>query len=134
MQLKKQVGNISQIAEIAKLCGNNLNIYSGNDDQIVPILSLGGIGVISVLSNIMPEYTHSITENFFNKKIEEACKMQLEVIDLIKALFSEVNPIPVKMALNYIGYNYGEPRLPLVPMSEEKSDMLKNEMKKLNLI
>ena len=132
--IKEASGNISQVAEIAKLCGDELNIYSGNDDQIVPILSLGGIGVISVLSNIMPEYTHNITEKFFNGNIKEACKMQLESIDLIKALFSEVNPIPVKEALNYMGYNYGKPRLPLVQMTKEKSEKLKVEMKKFNLV
>ena len=128
--IKEASGNISQIAEIANLCGEKLNIYSGNDDQIVPIMSLGGIGVISVLSNIMPQYTHDITEAFFNGNITEASKMQIEVIGLIKALFSEVNPIPVKKALNLIGYKFGEPRLPLVPMSKEKTEILKDEMKK----
>lgn len=132
--IKEASGNISQIVEIAKLCGDDLNIYSGNDDQIVPILSVGGLGVISVLSNIMPEYTHNITEEFFNGNIKKSCKMQLEVIDLIKALFSEVNPIPVKKALNLMGYNYGEPRLPLVPMTSIKSEKLKEEMKKFNLV
>ena len=132
--IKEASGNISQIAEIAKLCGENLNIYSGNDDQIVPILSLGGIGVISVLSNIMPEYTHDMTEKFFEGNIKEACKMQLESFDLIKALFSEVNPIPVKKALNFMGYNYGEPRLPLIPMSEGKAEKLKAEMSRFNLV
>ena len=132
--IKEASGNISQIAEIAKLCGDNLNIYSGNDDQIVPILSLGGLGVISVLSNIMPEYTHNITKEFFDGNIKKACKMQLESIDLIKALFSEVNPIPVKQALNFVGYNYGEPRLPLIPMSNTKAEKLKEEMKKFDLI
>jgi len=132
--VKEASGNISQIAEIASLCGDNLQIYSGNDDQIVPILSLGGIGVISVLSNIMPEYTHNITEEFFNGNAQKACKMQLDSIGLIKALFSEVNPIPVKKALNLMGFDYGEPRLPLVPMSEAKADKLKEEMKKFNLI
>lgn len=132
--IKEASGNISQIVEIAKLCGDDLNIYSGNDDQIVPILSVGGLGVISVLSNIMPEYTHNITEEFFNGNIKKSCKMQLEVIDLVKALFSEVNPIPVKKALNLMGYNYGEPRLPLVPMTSIKSEKLKEEMKKFNLV
>ena len=132
--IKEASGNISQIVEIAKLCGDDLNIYSGNDDQIVPILSVGGLGVISVLSNIMPEYTHNITEEFFNGNIKKSCKMQLEVIDLIKALFSEVNPISVKKALNLMGYNYGEPRLPLVPMTSIKSEKLKEEMKKFNLV
>lgn len=132
--IKEASGNISQIAEIAKLCEDKLNIYSGNDDQIVPILSLGGIGVISVLSNIMPEFTHNITKEFFKGNIKEACKMQLDSLDLIKALFSEVNPIPVKKALNLMGYNFGEPRLPLVTMSSVKSEKLKEEMKKFNLL
>lgn len=132
--IKEASGNISQIAEIAKLCGEELNIYSGNDDQIVPIMSLGGLGVISVLSNIMPEYTHNITENFATGNVKEACKMQLDSIDLIKALFSEVNPIPVKQALNFMGYHYGEPRLPLVPMSKAKAEKLKEEMQKFNLV
>ena len=96
-------------------------------------MSLGGIGVISVLSNIMPEYTHNITENFLNGNIKEACKMQLESIGLIKALFSEVNPITVKKALNLMEYNYAEPRLPLVPMTEVKAKKLKDEMKKFEL-
>lgn len=132
--IKEASGNISQIAEIAMMCGDKLNIYSGNDDQIVPILSLGGIGVISVLSNIMPEYTHNITEEYFNGNVKKASKMQLEVINLVKALFSEVNPIPVKQALNLMGYNYGEPRLPLVPMTNIKKEKLKEEMKKFNLL
>jgi len=132
--IKEASGNISQIAEIASLCGDDLYIYSGNDDQIVPIMSLGGLGVISVLSNIMPEYTHDMTEKFFEGNIKEACKMQLESMGLIKALFSEVNPIPVKKALNLMGYHYGEPRLPLIPMSESKAEKLVVEMKKFNLI
>ena len=132
--VKEASGNISQIAEIASLCGDDLQIYSGNDDQIVPILSLGGIGVISVLSNIMPEYTHNITEEFFNGNTAKAAKMQLEAIGLIKALFSEVNPIPVKKALNLMGYDYGEPRLPLIPMSEAKAEKMQIEMEKFNLI
>ncbi|MBR2289390.1 MAG: 4-hydroxy-tetrahydrodipicolinate synthase [Clostridia bacterium] len=132
--IKEASGNISQIAEIAKVCGDELQIYSGNDDQIVPILALGGIGVISVLSNVMPKYTHEMTEEFFNGNIEKARQMQLEVLDLVKALFSEVNPIPVKKALNLMGYEFGEPRLPLVPMSEAKAEKLKEEMKRFNLV
>lgn len=132
--IKEASGNISQIAEIAKVCGDELQIYSGNDDQIVPILALGGIGVISVLSNVMPKYTHEMTEEFFNGNIEKARQMQLEALDLVKALFSEVNPIPVKKALNLMGYEIGEPRLPLVPMSEAKAEKLKEEMKRFNLV
>lgn len=129
--IKEASGNLSQVAEIAHLCGNNLSIYSGNDDQILPVLSLGGIGVISVLSNVMPEYTHNIVQNFLDGKINTAKQMQLEAIPLIKALFSEVNPIPVKAALNLLGYHFGVPRLPLTKMSEEKEKILKSELLKL---
>ena len=132
--IKEASGNISQVAEIASLCGDNLAIYSGNDDQIVPILSLGGLGVISVLSNIAPLYTHNMVQNFFDGRIDESRKMQLESIGLINALFSEVNPIPVKAALNLMGHNFGNPRLPLIPMSESKKIILKSEMEKLNII
>ena len=130
--IKEASGNISQVAEIAHLCGDNLHIYSGNDDQILPILSLGGLGVISVLSNVKPEYTHNIVQNFFNGNIEKATKMQLDALPLIKALFSEVNPIPVKTALNIQGYNFGIPRLPLTPMTAEKMEVLKKELNNLN--
>jgi 4-hydroxy-tetrahydrodipicolinate synthase len=126
--IKEASGNISQIAEIASLCRDNLNIYSGNDDQIIPILSLGGKGVISVLSNIKPKYTHDMCEKFFEGEIEEACKMQIDAIPLIKALFSEVNPIPVKAGLNMIGYDYGIPRLPLIEMSDEGKEILRKTL------
>ena len=129
--IKEASGDLSQVAKIANLCKDNLYIYSGNDDQTLPILSLGGIGVISVLSNVAPKYTHDIVENFLNGKTEIATKMQLDAIPLINSLFSEVNPIPVKAALNLIGYNYGTPRLPLTKMSEEKEKILKNELFKL---
>lgn len=129
--IKEASGNLSQVAEIAHLCGENLSIYSGNDDQVLPILSLGGIGVISVLSNVLPEYTHNMVQNFLDGNIHTATKMQLEAIPLIKALFSEVNPIPVKAALNILGYDFGIPRLPLTKMSEEKEKILKNELLKL---
>lgn len=128
--IKEASGNLSQVAEIAHLCGDNLNIYSGNDDQIVPILSLGGIGVISVLSHVLPEYTHNMVYNFLNGDVKKATKMQLDVIPLCKTLFSEVNPIPVKAALNILGYNYGIPRLPLTKMSSEKEELLKIELAK----
>lgn len=129
--IKEASGNLSQVAEIAHLCGDNLSIYSGNDDQVLPILSLGGIGVISVLSNVMPEYTHNMVQNFLDGNLEIATKMQLDAVPLIKALFSEVNPIPVKSALNILGYHFGIPRLPLTKMSEEKETILKNELLKL---
>ncbi len=123
--IKEASGDLSQIAKTANLCKDNLNIYSGNDDQIVPILSLGGIGVISVLSNVRPKYTHDICYNFFEGNIKKGTQMQLDAIPLINALFSEVNPIPVKEALNMCGYNFGKPRLPLISMEESKKEVLK---------
>ena len=130
--IKEASGNLSQIAEIANLCGDELKIYSGNDDQIIPILSVGGIGVISVLSNIMPKYTHQMTEEFFNGNVETAAKMQVDAIPLIKALFCEVNPIPVKAACNLMKLGGGNPRLPLIPISEDGLKLLSSEMKKMN--
>lgn len=123
--IKEASGNLSQVAKISALCGNNLNIYSGNDDQVLPVLSLGGIGVISVFSNIAPKKFSDMIKNFWNGNIEEAIKTQLESLELIDALFSEVNPIPVKAALNLMGYNFGVPRLPLTPISPKNLEMLK---------
>lgn len=130
--IKEASGNLSQVAQIAHLCGNNLYIYSGNDDQAIPICSLGGIGVISVLSNIQPLYTHNMILDFLNGNIESAKNKQLNAIPLINSLFSEVNPIPVKCALNNIGFDFGIPRLPLVEMSVEKKENLVKEQKKFN--
>ncbi len=132
--IKEASGNLSQVAEIANLCKENLHIYSGNDDQITPILSVGGIGVISVLSNLVPEFTHNIVNNFQNGKINEAIELQIKAIPLIKALFSEVNPIPIKSALNIIGYNVGTPRLPLIEMSKTGKEKLKSELLTFGLI
>jgi 4-hydroxy-tetrahydrodipicolinate synthase len=132
--IKEASGNLSQIAEIKSLCRENLHVYSGNDDQIIPILSLGGLGVISVLSNVAPKYTHEMVINYLNGKIIEAQDMQLDAIYLIKALFSEVNPIPVKAALNMLGYNAGIPRLPLIEMSEKGKEKLEKELKKFELL
>ncbi len=132
--IKEASGNLSQIAEISNLCKDELYIYSGNDDQILPILSVGGIGVISVLSNIAPNYTHNIVFNFLNGKIDEAINAQLKAIPLIKALFCEVNPIPIKAALNMLGYNVGIPRLPLIEMSNSGKDLLKRELKSFGLL
>ncbi len=130
--IKEASGNLSQVAQIANLCKDNLHIYSGNDDQIVPILSVGGLGVISVLSNVKPEYTHDMVFSFFEGNIQKAKEYQLNAIPLINALFSEVNPIPVKAALNDIGFNFGIPRLPLIEISKEKHEILKKELEKLN--
>ena len=132
--IKEASGNLSQIAEIANLCGEELNIYSGNDDQITPILAVGGIGVISVLSNILPEHTHDIVENFLNGDVELARDEQISVIPLVKALFCEVNQIPVKAAMNIIGFNAGVPRLPLIEMSEKGKEKLENELKALEIL
>ena len=132
--IKEASGNISQIAKIAELCGDNLHIYSGNDDQVIPILSLGGLGVISVLSNVAPKYTHDMCINYFDGKHDESLKMQLDALNLISSLFSEVNPIPVKYALNLMGYDFGKPRLPLVELTDKNKVVLENEMKKMKLI
>lgn len=132
--IKEASGNLSQIAEIANLCGDDLNIYSGNDDQITSVLAVGGIGVISVLSNLVPEYTHNIVENFLNGKIQESISSQIKAIPLVKALFCEVNPIPVKTALNMVGYNVGIPRLPLIEMSDIGKEKMKAELINFGLI
>ncbi len=132
--IKEASGNISQAAKIANLCGDSLYIYSGNDDQITPILSLGGLGVISVLSNILPEYTSNIVHSFFNGNIEQSTKLQIDAIPLIDALFCEVNPIPVKAALNEMNFNVGIPRLPLVELSSVSKEKLFREMRKFFII
>ena len=126
--IKEASGNLSQIAETANLCKNELHIYSGNDDQITPILSIGGIGVISVLSNIEPKYTHNLVMDFLEGNIEKSIKSQVKAIPLIKALFSEVNPIPVKAALKMYGYEVGSPRLPLIEMSKSGKENLKKSI------
>lgn len=132
--IKEASGNLSQVAEIASLCGDNLTIYSGNDDQILPVLSVGGKGVISVLSNVAPKKASKMVHDYLNGNFEEAKKAQLEAIGLINALFCEVNPIPVKEALNILGYSFGVPRLPLTTLSAEHKVLLENEMKKYGLI
>ena len=132
--IKEASGNLSQVAEIAALCGVNLHIYSGNDDQVLPTLSLGGKGVISVISNIAPKKFTTMVHDFFNGDIEKATKVQLESIELINALFIEVNPIPVKSALNMLGYNFGIPRLPLVELSNKNKLILENALKNYGLL
>ena len=128
--IKEASGNISQIAKISRLCGNHFAIYSGNDDQIVPIMSLGGKGVISVISNIKPKLTCSITNSFFTGDVEEACAYQLYELPLIEALFCETNPIPIKAAINMLGFDFGTPRLPLLECSENLKDTLQKYLKK----
>lgn len=134
--IKEASGNISQVAQIANLCGNNLNIYSGNDDQILPVLSIGGLGAISVLGNIFPKYTHMITKYFFEKNIDSARLLQLQALPFIQLLFCEVNPIPIKFALELNNFHVGLPRLPLVELSDSYKRKLKIEFenfKKVNL-
>ena len=126
--------DISQIAEIASICKDKLNIYSGNDDQIVPILSLGGIGVISVVSNILPYTMHDMVIEYLNGNINTAKELQLKILPLNKLLFSEVNPIPIKSALNMIGFNVGKPRLPLIEMSSSGQKALNNLLIKEDII
>lgn len=130
--VKEASGNISQIAQIFAEC--DLDVYSGNDDQIVPIMSLGGIGVISVLSNIAPKQTHDICEYMLSGEYEKAAKLQLDYLDIIGSLFCEVNPIPVKTALNMMGMEVGPLRLPLCEMNEANLIRLENSLKKVNLI
>lgn len=125
---KEAGGDISKVLKIRSLCKDNLSIYSGNDDQIIPFLSLGGIGVISVLSNIMPKFTSKMIEKYFNREIEEASNMQIKVCRLIELLFKEVNPIPIKEALNILGFKVGKSRLPLVGCTDELKEKLKEEI------
>ena len=132
--IKEASGNLSQVAKIKALCKDELTVYSGNDDQILPILSLGGLGVISVLSNIAPKYTHDMIQNYFEGRTSEATEMQLKCIDLVNSLFCEVNPIPVKAALNLLGYNYGFPRLPLVEMTNGGRERLKKSLEDFGLL
>lgn len=131
--IKEASGNISQVAEIARLCGEDFAIYSGNDDQIVPILSLGGIGVISVLANVLPKETHDIVEKYLSGDVEESRKLQLSLNELVNSLFIEVNPIPVKAAMNLMGMEAGELRLPLTDISEQNLEVLKNNMVKAGI-
>ncbi len=132
--VKDATGNISQIAKCMALANGKVDLYSGNDDQIVPILSLGGKGVISVLSNIAPQNTHDICQNFFGGDIEKSRQMQFDALPLIDALFCEVNPIPVKKAMNIMGMNAGPLRRPLTEMEDKNADRLKKEMQVYGLI
>lgn len=131
--IKEASGNISQIATLASLCKGVLDIYSGNDDEVIPILSLGGIGVISVLSNVAPQDTHDMVMEYLEGDREKAVQLQLSYIPLIHALFSEVNPIPVKEALNLLGKKAGLVRLPLTRMSEKNREVLERVLKEYQL-
>lgn len=128
--IKEASGNISQVAKIASLCGDDFAIYSGNDDQVIPILSLGGKGVISVLSNVMPDYMVKMLDSFWSGDFKKAKDMQVSAMDMIDALFCEVNPIPVKYVLNEMGYDFGKPRLPLTELSLKNKDKVDKVIKK----
>ena len=132
--VKEASGNLSAVAKIRHAVGDALDIYSGNDDQIVPILSLGGKGVISVLSNVAHKKTHDICQLYFDGKVEESAKLQIELIDLIDALFCEVNPIPVKVAMRMLGYEAGPLRLPLCEMEPAHEEQLRQALKAHGLL
>ena len=132
--VKEAGGNISHVARIASLCGEDLDIYSGNDDQTVPVLSLGGKGVISVLANIMPRETHEMCRLFLNGQEKESLKLQLDLLDLMNALFLDVNPVPVKTALSLMGMCEENYRLPLIRMSAADKAKLTETMKRHSLI
>ena len=131
--IKEASGNISQIAKIMQLTDGKLDLYSGNDDQIVPLLSLGGKGVITVLANIAPEYTHDLCQKFFDGDLKGSLKMQLDALPLIDKLFCEVNPIPVKTAMNLLEKEVGELKMPLSSMEEDHKMALAKEMEKFGL-
>lgn len=132
--IKEASGNISQVAKIAHLCGDALNIYSGNDDQIVPLLALGGKGVISVLSNVAPRETHEICQNWFDGNPAASLAMQLKYLPLCEALFCDVNPIPVKYAMNLLGYKAGSCRLPLVDPNEANKERIHSTLTAAGLL
>ncbi len=132
--IKEASGNISQVAKIAHLCGDALNIYSGNDDQIVPLLALGGKGVISVLSNVAPRETHEICQNWFDGNPAASLAMQLKYLPLCEALFCDVNPIPVKYAMNLLGYKAGSCRLPLVDPNEANKERIRSALTAAGLL
>ncbi len=132
--IKEASGNISQIAQLAALTEGHMDIYSGNDDQIVPIMALGGIGVISVLSNVAPRQTHDICRHYLEGNVKESARMQLEALELCNALFCEVNPIPVKKALNLMGIEAGVLRMPLTEMEEKNAAVLRQAMERYGIL
>ena len=132
--VKEASGDISQVAKLAALSKGCVDIYSGNDDQIVPLMSLGGVGVISVLSNVAPRQTHEICQKYLDGDVEGSRKMQLEALDLCSALFCEVNPIPVKKALNLMGKEAGPLRRPLTDMEEKNTARLEKAMKEYGIL
>lgn len=132
--IKEASGNISQIAKMKSLCGDKIDIYSGNDDQVIPIMSLGGIGVISVVANIVPKAFHEMTDAYLKGDISRALELQLQYLELSNNLFIETNPIPIKTALNIIGKEVGDLRLPLYEMNKSNEEILTNTLKKYKLL
>lgn len=132
--VKEASGDISQVAKIMELTDGKIDLYSGNDDQIVPVMSLGGKGVISVVANILPKETHDIVAKYLEGDVKESLALQMKYFSLIKDLFFEVNPIPIKKAMNLMGMNVGGLRLPLTEMSEGATKVLEDEMKKLGIL
>ena len=132
--IKEASGNIGQVAKLAALADGCLDIYSGNDDQVLPLMSLGGIGVISVWSNVAPKQVHDMTTAYLNGDLETAKKLQLDAIDLIGALFCEVNPIPVKAGVNMLGYNAGSLRAPLTEMTDAGKERLRKAMEDYGIL
>ena len=132
--IKEASGNISQIAKIMNLTDGKIDLYSGNDDQIVPIMALGGIGVISVLSNVAPQQTHDICAKWFAGDIKGSAELQLKALPLIDALFSEVNPIPVKKAVSLMGHDVGGLRMPLTELTKANEEKLVKAMKDFGIL
>lgn len=132
--IKEASGNIGNVAKIMHLCDGKIDLYSGNDDQIIPLLSLGGIGVISVLSNVAPRYVHDMIYKFFDGDLEGSCRMQLDALPLCDALFCEVNPIPVKAAMNLMGKEVGPLRLPLTEMEPQNQKRLMQAMQEYGIL
>jgi len=132
--IKEASGNIAQVAKIMQLTDGKVDLYSGNDDQIVPLLSLGGKGVISVLANVAPKVTHDICMKYFEGDVKGSCDLQLKIFPLVEALFSEVNPIPVKMAANLMGMEVGGLRMPLTELTEGNTRRLEQAMKEFGIL
>lgn len=132
--IKEASGDISQVAKIASLCGDKMDLYSGNDDQVLPVLSLGGIGVISVVSNVAPKAMHDMVMSYLQGDTKKATALQLGMIELVDALFCDVNPIPVKTAMNLLGYDAGQLRMPLYEMSDAGLSQLKTALTNYGLL
>lgn len=132
--IKEASGNIAQVAEIMQLCGDSIDLYSGCDEMVVPVLSLGGVGVISVLSNVVPKQTHEMVMKYLEGDVKGSCELQLKYLPLINALFCEVNPIPVKKALNQMGFEVGGLRMPLTEMEPVNADRLLSALTSVGLV